>query len=49
MKNYWFKPTIGMTRVIDWKNADDPRDVVHIAVQAVAEGHIVAVLETADR
>ena len=43
MKNYWFKPTIGMTRVIDWKNADDPRDVVHIAVQAVAEGHIVAV------
>lgn len=32
-----------MARVIDWKNADDPRDVVHIAVQAVAEGHIVAV------
>jgi protein-tyrosine phosphatase len=32
-----------MTKVIDWKNADDPRDVVHIAVQAVAEGHIVAV------
>ena len=32
-----------MARVIDWKNADDPREVVHIAVQAVAEGHIVAV------
>lgn len=28
--------------VIDFRNADDPRDVVHRAVQALAEGKIVA-------
>ncbi|MCU0710545.1 MAG: Sua5/YciO/YrdC/YwlC family protein [Pirellula sp.] len=32
-----------MSKVIDWKSASDPRDVVHLAVQAIAEGHIVAV------
>ncbi len=31
-----------MTKVIDWKRAEDPRDVVHLAVQALAEGHLVA-------
>lgn len=30
-----------MTHVLDWKRADDPRDVVHLAVQALAEGHLV--------
>ena len=33
----------GMVKQFDWKNTEDPRDVVHLAVQAVAEGHIVAV------
>jgi protein-tyrosine phosphatase len=32
-----------MSKVIDWKNSSDPRDAVHLAVQAVSEGHIVAV------
>ncbi|MCU0717304.1 MAG: Sua5/YciO/YrdC/YwlC family protein [Pirellula sp.] len=32
-----------MVKQFDWKNTEDPRDVVHLAVQAVAEGHIVAV------
>ncbi|XZE19005.1 Sua5/YciO/YrdC/YwlC family protein [Pirellulaceae bacterium SH449] len=32
-----------MSKVIDWKSASDPRDVVHLAVQAIAEGHVVAV------
>lgn len=32
-----------MAKVLDWKTSDDPRDVVHLAVQAIAEGHIVAV------
>jgi protein-tyrosine-phosphatase/tRNA A37 threonylcarbamoyladenosine synthetase subunit TsaC/SUA5/YrdC len=31
-----------MTKILDWKKSDDPRDVVHLAVQALAEGHIVA-------
>lgn len=31
-----------MPHVLDWKRADDPRDVVHLAVQALAEGHLVA-------
>ncbi len=30
-----------MTHVLDWKRAEDPRDVVHLAVQALAEGHLV--------
>jgi protein-tyrosine-phosphatase/tRNA A37 threonylcarbamoyladenosine synthetase subunit TsaC/SUA5/YrdC len=34
---------MGMSKVIDWKSSSDPRDVVHLAVQAVAEGHVVAV------
>ena len=29
-------------RVIDLRHADDTRDVVHIAVQALAEGKVVA-------
>lgn len=32
-----------MSKVINWKSASDPRDVVHLVVQAIAEGHIVAV------
>ena len=32
-----------MTHVMDWKRSDDPRDVVHLAVQALAEGHLVAI------
>ena len=31
-----------MTKNLDWTKSDDPRDVVHLAVQAIAEGHIVA-------
>jgi protein-tyrosine-phosphatase/tRNA A37 threonylcarbamoyladenosine synthetase subunit TsaC/SUA5/YrdC len=31
-----------MTKILDWRRSDDPRDVVHLAVQALAEGHIVA-------
>lgn len=31
-----------MTHILDWKRAEDPRDVVHLAVQALAEGHLVA-------
>lgn len=32
-----------MTKILDWRRSDDPRDVVHLAVQALVEGHIVAV------
>ncbi len=32
-----------MAKQFDWQNSNDPRDVIHMAVQAVAEGHIVAV------
>jgi len=31
-----------MTKILNWKHSDDPRDVVHLAVQALTEGHIVA-------
>ncbi|MCU0706762.1 MAG: Sua5/YciO/YrdC/YwlC family protein [Pirellula sp.] len=31
-----------MTKILDWRRSDDPRDVVHLAVQALAEGHVVA-------
>ena len=31
-----------MTKILDWKKAEDPRDVIHLAVQALAEGHLVA-------
>jgi len=31
-----------MTKILDWRKSDDPRDIVHLAVQALAEGHIVA-------
>jgi len=33
---------IHMTKILDWKKSDDPRDIVHLAVQALAEGHVVA-------
>ncbi|MEI8212196.1 MAG: Sua5/YciO/YrdC/YwlC family protein [Planctomycetota bacterium] len=32
-----------MTKILDWRRSDDPRDVVHLAVQAIVEGHVVAV------
>lgn len=32
-----------MAKQFDWQHTDDPRDVIHMAVQAVTEGHIVAV------
>ncbi len=32
-----------MTKILDWRRSDDPRDLVHLAVQAIAEGHVVAV------
>ncbi len=32
-----------MTKILDWRRSDDPRDVVHLAVQALVEGHVVAV------
>jgi protein-tyrosine-phosphatase/tRNA A37 threonylcarbamoyladenosine synthetase subunit TsaC/SUA5/YrdC len=31
-----------MTKILDWRRSDDPRDIVHLAVQALAEGHVVA-------
>jgi len=31
-----------MTKILDWRRSDDPRDVVHLAVQALVEGHVVA-------
>ena len=31
-----------MTKILDWKKSEDPRDIVHLAVQALAEGHVVA-------
>lgn len=31
-----------MTKILDWTRAEDPRDVIHLAVQALAEGHLVA-------
>lgn len=31
-----------MTKILNWKRAEDPRDVIHLAVQALAEGHLVA-------
>lgn len=32
-----------MTHILDWKRAEDPRDVIHLAVQALAEGRLLAV------
>ncbi len=32
-----------MTKILDWQKSDDPRDIVHLAVQALVEGHIVAI------
>lgn len=32
-----------MPKILDWKTADDPRDVIHLAVQAIVEGHLVAI------
>ena len=31
-----------MTKILDWRKSDDPRDIVHLAVQALAEGHVIA-------
>jgi protein-tyrosine phosphatase len=31
-----------MTKILDWRRSDDPRDVVHLAVQALVEGHVIA-------
>lgn len=31
-----------MTKILNWRKSDDPRDVVHLAVQALTEGHVVA-------
>ncbi len=30
-----------MPKTLDWKRSDDPRDLVHIAVQAIVEGRLV--------
>lgn len=32
-----------MAKQFDWQLTDDPRDVIHMAVQAITEGHLVAV------
>lgn len=32
-----------MTRIIDWRRAEDPRDVVHQAVQELTEGNLLVV------
>jgi len=31
-----------MPKILDWRKTEDPRDVIHTAVQALAEGHLVA-------
>lgn len=31
-----------MTKILNWRKSEDPRDIVHLAVQALAEGHIIA-------
>ncbi|MCA9133652.1 MAG: Sua5/YciO/YrdC/YwlC family protein [Planctomycetales bacterium] len=31
-----------MASTLDWKSSEDPRDIVHIAVQALVEGRLVA-------
>src|SRR5262245_50732118 len=31
-----------MTQVLDWRSTADQRDIVHVAVQALAEGRVVA-------
>src|SRR5260370_27824188 len=31
-----------MTHVLDWRNGADAPDLIHAAVQALAEGHLVA-------
>jgi protein-tyrosine-phosphatase/tRNA A37 threonylcarbamoyladenosine synthetase subunit TsaC/SUA5/YrdC len=33
---------VPMAKILDWRRSDDPRDVVHLAVQALVEGHVVA-------
>jgi protein-tyrosine-phosphatase/tRNA A37 threonylcarbamoyladenosine synthetase subunit TsaC/SUA5/YrdC len=30
-----------MVRILDWKRSEDPRDIVHVVVQALAEGELV--------
>ncbi len=32
-----------MPRILEWKNSEDPRDVVHVTVQSLVEGKLVAV------
>ncbi len=32
-----------MTRIVDWRRAEDPRDVVHQAVQELTEGNLLVV------
>ncbi len=32
-----------MAKVLDWKRSDDTRDIVHLSVQALAEGHLIAI------
>lgn len=31
-----------MTKVLNWQKSDDVRDIVHLGVQALAEGHVIA-------
>ncbi len=30
-----------MARILDWKRSEDTRDIVHVIVQALAEGRLV--------
>ena len=30
-------------RILEWKNSEDPRDIVHVTVQSLVEGKLVAV------
>ncbi len=32
-----------MPRILEWKNSEDPRDLVHVTVQSLVEGRLVAV------
>ncbi len=31
-----------MPRILEWKNSEDPRDIVHVTVQSLVEGKLVA-------
>lgn len=43
MANLQLSTRIGrMPRILEWKNSEDPRDIVHVMVQSLVEGKLVA-------